>query len=57
MSALAIQNEQDKTVAITAKLIFYGNEATDELTQKIVQEIREMYHQPQALVTLGGENF
>ncbi len=57
MAALAIRNEQHKIVTISAKLIFYGTQAADELAQKIVTEIRDMYHEPKARVELGGEIF
>lgn len=55
MAALAIRNEQSKIVTISAKLIFYGNQATDELAQKIAAEIRDMYHEPKAGVNLDKE--
>lgn len=55
MAALAIRNEQSKIVTISAKLIFYGNQATDELAQKIIAEIRGMYHEPKASVNLDNE--
>jgi len=56
MAALAIQNQQDKTITIVAKFIFYGNEATEELAQKIVQEIRTMYHEPNVSIGFEREN-
>ena len=57
MAALAIRNEQDKIVTISAKLIFYGKEATDELAQKIADEIRNMYHEPKAFILLDEEAY
>jgi len=57
MSALAIRNEQSKLVTISAKLIFYGNQATEELAQKIVDEIRDMYHEPKAFIFLDKEAY
>ena len=53
MAALAIRNEQSKIVTISAKLIFYGNQATEELAQKIVDEIHNMYHEPKAFIFLN----
>ncbi|MEI7587239.1 hypothetical protein [Runella sp.] len=55
MAALAIRNKQSKIVTISAKLIFYGTQATKELAQKIVAEIRDMYHEPKASVNLDKE--
>ena len=57
MAALAIRNEQSKIVTISAKLIFYGNQATEELAQKIVDEIREMYHEPKAFIFLNDNAY
>ncbi|WP_428656320.1 hypothetical protein [Runella sp.] len=57
MAALAIRNEQNKTVTISAKLIFYGNHATEELAQAIANEIRDMYHEPKASVSLDEERY
>ena len=57
MAALAIRNEQSKIVTIYAKLIFYGTQATDELAQKIVDEIREMYHEPKAFIFLNDNAY
>lgn len=57
MAALAIRNEQSKIVTISAKLIFYGNQATDELAQKIAAEIRDMYHEPKAIIELDGVTY
>ncbi len=57
MAALAIRNEQSKIVTISAKLIFYGNQATDELAQKIAAEIRDMYHEPKAFIMLDQEAY
>jgi hypothetical protein len=57
MAALAIRNDQSKIVTISAKLIFYGSQATEELAQKIANEIREMYHEPKACIPFNGEAY
>ncbi|MCP1381710.1 hypothetical protein [Runella salmonicolor] len=57
MAALAIRNEQSKIVTISAKLIFYGTQATEELAKKIATEIRDMYHEPKACVNIAGEAY
>jgi hypothetical protein len=57
MAALAIRNDQSKIVTISAKLIFYGSHATEELAQKIANEIREMYHEPKASVLFNSEAY
>jgi len=57
MAALAIRNEQSQIVTISAKLIFYGTQATEELAKKIATEIRDMYHEPKAHVNLDGETY
>jgi hypothetical protein len=54
MAALAIRNEPGKIVTISAKLIFYGGQATEELAQKIAAEIRDRYHEPKASIELDG---
>ncbi|MFN8344872.1 MAG: hypothetical protein U0X91_07710 [Spirosomataceae bacterium] len=54
MAALAIRNDQSKIVTISAKLIFYGRQATEELAQKIAAEIRDRYHEPKASIKLDG---
>lgn len=57
MAALALRNEQNKTVTLSAKLIFYGAQATEELAQKIATEIRDLYHEPKAFITLDEETY
>lgn len=57
MSALAICNQQNNTVTLSAKLIFYGAQATEELAKKIESEIRDMYHEPEAFITLNEETY
>ncbi|AEI49101.1 peptidase M10A and M12B matrixin and adamalysin [Runella slithyformis] len=57
MSALAIRHEQNKTVTLSAKLIFYGTQATDELARKIAAEIHAMYHEPNVFIFLSREAY
>lgn len=57
MAALAIRNDQNKIVELSAKLIFYGAQATEELAQKIAAEIRDLYHEPEAFITLNEETY
>lgn len=57
MSALAIRHEQNKTVTLSAKLIFYGTRATDELAQKIAAEIHAMYLEPKAFILLNEQAY
>ncbi|MFN3380797.1 MAG: hypothetical protein ACK41O_15175, partial [Runella zeae] len=52
MAALAILNEQTKTVTLFAKLFFYGSEAKETIAFKITEEIRTMYHEPKGIVLL-----
>ena len=46
MSAIATLNHNSRELLISAKLYFYGNESSDDLARRIVQEINEMYNQP-----------
>lgn len=57
MSAIALLNQDNQTVTVSAKLIFYGQYATEDLALKIAEEIRSMYHQPTAYVMIAGERF
>ncbi len=55
MAALATLHPDRKVVHISARLIFYGSEATHESARIIVQEINRMYNEPQASVRIDGE--
>lgn len=52
MAALAILNEQTKTITLFAKFFFYGSEANETIASKITEEIRQMYHEPQGIILL-----
>jgi hypothetical protein len=55
MSAIAILNNTHQTVTVSAKLIFYGQHATEALALKIAEEIRTLYHEPTAFVNIQGQ--
>lgn len=57
MAAIAICNKESRIITIFAKLIFYGNHATQELAEKIAHEISEMYHEPKAFIRYEGDKF
>jgi len=57
MAALAILDDSQKTVTISAKLIFYGNEASEELAAKIAAEIQFRFQEPNPWVALSGTEY
>jgi len=57
MAAIALLNDEHQMVTISAKLIFYGIYATEELALKIIEEIRRMYHEPVAQVRIHERDY
>lgn len=57
MSAIAIINPESAQISIEAELVFYGKYATDDLAQKIVLEINQMWNEPNAKLQLGSSLF
>lgn len=54
MSAIAKINSESSEISIEAELVFYGKYATDELAQKIVAEINQMWNEPKAKLNIGS---
>lgn len=57
MAALAILYPDQKAVHISARLVFYGSEATHEVARSIVEEINRMYNEPKAEVRIAGKSY
>ena len=57
MSAVAILNKESAQIIIKARLVLYGKYAENELGQKIVDEINQMWNQPEARVAFGSHIF
>lgn len=57
MSAIATLLSHQNEIQISARLYFYGSEATDELAAKIVQEINTMYNEANAQIMVAGRSF
>jgi hypothetical protein len=57
MSAVAIINPETSQISIEAELVFYGKYATEDLAQKIVLEINQMWNEPNAKLQLGSTLF
>lgn len=54
MSAVAIIKPESTQISIEAELVFYGKYASDELGQKIVAEINQMWNEPNAKINIGS---
>ena len=50
-------DEINNTIIITSHIITYGNEATEELTERIRKEIETMWNEPQASLKLNNSWF
>lgn len=57
MSAIATLKPESTQICIEAELVFYGKYAADELAQKIVLEINQMWNEPSAKLQLGSTLF
>lgn len=57
MSAVAIIKPESTQINIEAELVFYGKYATDDLAQKIVAEINQMWNEPKAELIIGSTIF
>jgi hypothetical protein len=57
MSALAIKDDSLGAVTVSATLVFYGSEATEERAQRMLTEIVDMYNEPQAHIVLDGRSY
>ncbi|MCF8323994.1 MAG: hypothetical protein K9I84_03460 [Leadbetterella sp.] len=57
MSAIATINSDTSQINIEAELVFYGKYASDDLAQKIVLEINQMWNEPSAKLQLGSRLF
>ena len=57
MSAIAKINSESSQISIEAELVFYGKYSTDDLAQKIVLEINQMWNEPSAKLQLGSRLF
>ncbi len=57
MSAVAILNKESAQIIIKARLVLYGKYAENELGQKIVDEINQMWNQPEARLAFGNHIF
>ncbi len=57
MSAIAIINPESAQISIEAELVFYGKYAMEDLAQKIVLEINQMWNEPKAKLQLGSSLF
>ena len=56
MSAIATLLANQNEINISARLYFYGAEATDDLAVKIVQEINTMYNEANAQIMVAGRS-
>src|SRR5215471_3195847 len=45
-------DSNDKTITISSHIITYGNEATEELTERMRKEIETMWNEPNASIYL-----
>lgn len=57
MSAVVIIKPESARIHIEAELVFYGKYATDELAQKIVAEINQMWNEPKGKLNIGSTIF
>ncbi len=57
MAATAQIDDEQKTIQIQARLVFYGSEASHEAAQLIVEEINRMYNEPQAEADIASEKY
>jgi hypothetical protein len=57
MSAVATINKENLTINISSRLFLYGNEATPDLGQKIVDEIVTMWNEPGFLYEIDGQQY
>jgi hypothetical protein len=57
MSAVATIKPESTQIQIEAELVFYGKYAFDELGQKIVSEINQMWNEPNAKLKIGSTIF
>ncbi len=55
MAATALLIPDQEEVHIRARLVFYGEEASEIIARAIVAEINRMYNEPQAVVQVAGE--
>src|SRR4030095_3183145 len=50
-------NTSNRTSTISSHIITYGNEATEEVTERIRKEIETMWNEPKATVYLQNDHF
>ncbi len=48
-------NRTDHTIIISSHIITYGNEATDEVTERMRREIETMWNEPNTLINIRNE--
>ena len=57
MSAVAHLHFDKKEILVSAKLYFYGSNATEEVAQKIVNEISEQYNAVNGKIRIENDIF
>ena len=50
-------NTSNRTITISSHIMTYGNEATEEVTERIRKEIETMWNEPRANVYLQNDHF
>jgi hypothetical protein len=54
LSAIATIDEKTRTILVESHLIFYGSKASEEIVEKICNEIQNMYNAPDAKIPSEG---
>ncbi|WP_254561545.1 hypothetical protein [Dyadobacter diqingensis] len=55
MAAIASLQPDKNQIEIVSKLYLYGSEATDEIGNRVIEEINRMYNEPQATIDVEGK--
>jgi hypothetical protein len=50
-------NTNNRTITISSNIITYGNEATEELTERMRKEIEAMWNEPEAFIYLHNDHY
>jgi hypothetical protein len=50
-------NKRDKSITISSHVITYGNEANEEITERIRKEIEEMWNDPRGFIFLNEDHY
>ena len=50
-------NRKEKTITISSHIVTYGNEANDELTERIRNEIKAMWNEPYGFIFINDDHY